>query len=89
MFLYFVSESPNLTRIQTHHLRIGHVTLIEYKYRQLYDKGKENERKICLQIVLQCIYRVVHVYPSLVMIIFQFFWVTCLYGSLLNSLYGS
>ena len=45
MFLYFVSESPNLTRIQTHHLRIGHVTLIKYKYRQLYDKGKENDRK--------------------------------------------
>ena len=44
MFLYFVSESPNLTRIQTHHLCIGHVTLIKYKYRQLYDKGKENER---------------------------------------------
>ena len=51
VFLYFVSESPNLTQIQTHHLRIGHVTLIKYKYRQLY--------------------------------------VTCLYGSLLNSLYGS
>ena len=45
MFLYLVSESPNLTRIQTHHLRIGHVTLIKYKYRQLYDKRKENERK--------------------------------------------
>ena len=42
VFLYFVSESPNLTRIQTHHLPIGHVTLIKYKYRQLYDKGKEN-----------------------------------------------
>ena len=39
--LYFVSESPNFTRIQTHHLLIGHVTLIKYKYRQLYDKGKE------------------------------------------------
>ena len=40
-----MSESQNLTQIQTHHLRIGHVTLIKYKYRQLYDKGKENERK--------------------------------------------
>ena len=45
MFLYFVSESPNLTRIQMHHLPIGHVTLIEYKYRQLYDKEKENKSK--------------------------------------------
>ena len=40
-----VSESPNLTRIQTHHLRIGHVTLIKYKYRQLYDKGKVKLKK--------------------------------------------
>ena len=28
-----------------HHLCIGHVTLIKYKYCQLYDKGKEDERK--------------------------------------------
>ena len=45
VFLYFVSDSPNLTQIQTHHLRIGHVTLIKYKYRHLYEKVKENERK--------------------------------------------
>ena len=42
VFLYFVSESPNLMRIQTHYFCIGHMTLIKYKYRQLYDKGKEN-----------------------------------------------
>ena len=71
MFLYFVSESPNLTRIQMHHLPIGHMTLIEYKYRQLYDKEKEIKVKMGLQNVLQCIYRVV--YSSLVLIIFQFF----------------
>ena len=40
VFLYFVSESPNL-----HHLCICHVTLIKYKYRELYEKVKENERK--------------------------------------------
>ena len=65
MFLYFVSESPNLTRIQTHQLPIGNVTLIKYKDRQLYDKGLKN--------LLQSIYRVVHVYPSLALIIFPFF----------------
>ena len=74
MFLYFVSESPNLTRIQTHHLPTGHVTLIKYKYRPLYDKGKEKIKvKMGLQNLLQCIYRAVHVHPSLVLIIFQFF----------------
>ena len=45
VFLYFVSESPNLTRIQTHHLHIGHVTLIKYKYRQLYSTTKERKMK--------------------------------------------
>ena len=33
------------------------------------------------QNLLQCFYQVVHIYPSLVLIIFQFFWVTCLYGT--------
>ena len=58
--------------IQTHHFRIGHVTLIKYKYRQLYDKGKENERKMGSQNLLQCIYRAVHVYPSLNWLFFSF-----------------
>ena len=75
MFLYFVSALPNLTLIQTHHLRIGHVTLIKYKYRQPCDKGMEDEKKMGSQNLLQCIYRVAHVYPSLVLIIFQFFFV--------------
>ena len=40
-----MSESPNLTRIQLHHLCItGHVTLIKFKYLRLYDKEKENGR---------------------------------------------
>ena len=47
------------------------------------------KEKMGSQNLLQCINRVVRVNPSLVLIIFQFFWVTCLYGSLLNSLYGS
>ena len=43
-FLCFVSESPNLTRIQTHQLCIGHVTLIKCKYLRLNDEEKETER---------------------------------------------
>ena len=90
MFLFFVSKSPNLTRIQKHHLHIGHVTLIKYKYRQLYDKGKENERKNGFEnFIAMYLSSCTCVYPSLVLIIFLFFRVTCLYGSLLNSLYGS
>ena len=46
------------------------------------------KEKMGSQNLLQCIYRVVHISPSLVLIIFQFFLVTCLYGSLLNSMYG-
>ena len=43
-----------------------------------------------LQNLLQRIYQILRVYPtcSLVLIIFQLYWVTCLYGSLLNSLLG-
>ena len=52
-------------------------------------KERKIKVKMGLQNLLQYIYRVVHVYSGLVLIIFQFFWVTCLYGSLLNSLYGS
>ena len=52
-------------------------------------KERKINVKMGLQNLLQCIYQVVHVYPSLVLNIFQFFWVTCLYDSLLNSLYGS
>ena len=73
MFLYFVSELQNLMRIQAHHLRISHVTLIKYKYRQLYDKGRKIKEKMGLQNLLFCIYRVVHVYLSLVLIIFSVF----------------
>ena len=39
------------------------------------------KEKMGSQNLFQCIYPVVHVYPSLVLIIFQFFWVMCLYGS--------
>ena len=73
MFLCFVSESPNSTRIQTHHLRIGHVILIEYKIANYTTKERKMKEKMGSQNLLQCIYRVVHVYPSLVLIIFQFF----------------
>ena len=44
IFLYFVAESLKLTRIQLHHLCIGHVTLTKYKYLRLYDTEKENDR---------------------------------------------
>ena len=73
MFLFFVSESPNWTQIQTHHLRIGHVTLIKYKYRNYTTKEKKIKEEMGLQNLLQCVYRVVRVYLSLVLIIFQFF----------------
>ena len=36
-------------------------------------KERKIKVNIGLQNLLQCIYRVVHVYPSLVLIIFQFF----------------
>ena len=45
VLLYFVSESPNLTRIQTHHLRIGHVTLIKCKYVGFMTWQEENDRR--------------------------------------------
>ena len=72
-FLYFLSESLSLTRNQWHYLRIGHVTLIKYKYLRLYDKEKKNKRKRILIDLSLCIYPALRVYPSLELIFFSFF----------------
>ena len=71
MFLYFVSESPNLTRIQTHHLPIGHVTLINTNIANYTTKERKIKVNMGLQNLLQCVSRVVHVYPRLVFFSFS------------------
>ena len=64
VFLYFVSNSSNLTRIQTHRLRIGHLILIKYKYLRLYDKENENERKTHTQKTNNGSVKIVDIYTA-------------------------
>ena len=45
VFLYFMSESLNLTRIKLQRLCIDHVALMKHKYLRLCEKEKENYRK--------------------------------------------